>query len=298
MVRLIQTEFFKVRKRRMPWVLLGIMIVLMALFQFGMYGGYRSLESISEDRPVQAQGHQEALDQIGNLLSLPRATEGIFSMFQSAGGFLLVILVGSVVGAEYAWGTVRTSIIRGMGRDRYLLSKLATLLLLTLAGLIITFVFGFIFAVGTTLLLEGSIDWGFLGGLYIPRVLAMFGRTWFVLAVPISMAAMVAVLARSSAVAIGVGIAYPIIESIVVSILAGIAGWGETVREYSIGYNISAVMALNAMGGRYTSTGINLGNVPGGLVPAFWRTASLLVGYGLAFLVVAFYSFRKRDLTT
>lgn len=320
MVRLVLTELFKVRKRWMPWILLGIMVAILALFQFGMYAGHRSLESTIEPEPTpeelpsfipesqqesireelrehRQQERQDMLDQLGALVTLPRATEGIFSMAGSVGGFLLVILAASIVGGEYAWGTVRTNLILGMGRRRYLLSKVIAVLLLTLAGLVVTFVFGFVFAIGTTLLMNQGVDWSFLGGLFVPRVLAMFGRTWFILAAPISMAVMVAVLTRSSAVAIGVGIAYPIVESIVAGVLANIAGWGETFQQYTIGYNMTSVMALNAMGERYASAGINLGNAPGGTVPAFWRTASLLLGYGLAFLAVAFYSFRKRDLT-
>lgn len=297
MVRLVLTELFKVRKRWMPWILLGIMVALLALTQFGMYAAFRSMEGQAEESPMPRAQRQEAIEELETILTLPRATEMVFSIVQSMGGFLLVVLAGSIIGAEYAWGTVRTNIMRGMGRSKYLLSKLIAILLLTLIGLLITFVLGLIFAIGTTLLLEGSIDWSFAGGVFIPRVLAMFGRTWFVLAVPISMAVMVAVVTRSSAVAIGVGIAYPIAEGIIVGILAGVTGWGETVREYSIGYNIGAVMSLNAMGESYSNVGIHLGGSPAEIYPAFWRTASVLVGYGLAFLAVAFYSFRKRDLT-
>ncbi len=298
MPRLVLTELFKVRKRWMPYILLGILIALMALAQFGMYAAYRSMEGrLEEERPMPRAQRQEAIEELGTILTLPRATEGIFSIAQSMGAFLLVVLAGSIVGAEYAWGTVRTNIIRGMGRNKYLLSKLATILLLTLAGLVVAFIFGFIFTIITTLLINGSIDWGFLGGLYIPHVLAMFGRTWFVLAVPISMTAMVAVLTRSSAAAIGVGIAYPIAEGIIVGILAGVTGWGEVVQEYSIGYNMTTVMAYNALGERFTNVGISFGNLPDEAIPSFWRAASLLVGYALAFLAIAFYSFRKRDLT-
>ena len=297
MVRLVAAELFKVRKRWMPWILLGIMIAVMAVAQFGMYAAYRSMGDRVQESPVPRAQRQEAIEGLETVLALPRATEGIFSIAQSMGAFLLVVLAASIVGAEYTWGTVRTNVMRGMGRSRYLLSKLMTVLLLTLAGLAVTFAVGFVFAIGTTLLIDGGIDWGFFDGLFIPRVLAMFGRTWFVLAVPISMTVMVAVLTRSSAVAIGVGIAYPIVESIVAGILAGITGWGETFQQYTIGYNITSVMALNSMGETFTSAGVNLGNAPGGDVPAFWRTASLLIGFGLAFLAVAFYSFRKRDLT-
>jgi ABC-type transport system involved in multi-copper enzyme maturation permease subunit len=297
MVRLILTELFKVRKRWMPYILLGIMIALMALAQFGMYAAYRSMESSIEESPMPRAQEQEVIVELRTISTLPQTTEVIFSLTESMGAFLLVVLAGSVIGAEYAWGTVRTNIMRGMGRSNYLLSKLIAILLLTLMGLVIAFIFGFIFAIITTLL-EGAMDWGFLGGLYIPRVLAMFGRTWFVLAIPIAMTAMVAILARSSAVAIGVGIAYPIAESIIVSILAAVAGWGETVREYSIGYNMSAVMSFNAIGESYSNVGINFSGSPAETYPAFWRAGVLLAAYGLAFLVVAFYSFRKRDLTS
>jgi len=266
----------------MPWILLGVMIILLALFQFSMYAAYEN----TKDRPEDMQ----------SILTLPLSTEVIFSMAQAVGSVLLVILTASVVGAEYAWGTVRTNIIRGMGRNRYLLSKLTTILALTIVGLLVTFVFGFIFTIGTSLLIDSGIDWSFLEGLYVPRVLGMFGRTWFVLAVPISMVFMVAILTRSSAVAIGVGIGYPILESTIVNVLAQVAGWGEVVQEYSIGYNTTAVMTYNAMSERYTNVGINLGSASGKVLP-FWRATSLLVGYALAFLAIAFYSFRKRDLT-
>ena len=351
MPRLVLTELFKVRKRWMPYILLGILIALMALAQFGMYAAYRSGPRMNQGRTIGFETtlpdgrevsvnidcedllaggtvelppdtdpffaeqvrsqidtfrqnceqitaeEQEPFEQIETALTFPRATEGIFSIAQSMGAFLLVVLAGSIIGAEYAWGTVRTNIIRGMGRDRYLLSKLIAVSLLTLAGLVVAFIFGFIFTTITTLLIDKSIDWGFLGGLYVPRVLAMFGRTWFVLAVPISMTAMVAVLARSSAVAIGVGIAYPIAEGIIVSILAGVTGWGEIVQEYSIGHNMTTVMAYNAMGEGFAHVRIGFGLETAESIPAFWRPASLLVGYALAFLALAFYSFRKRDLT-
>ena len=282
MTRLVFTELFKVRKRWMPWILLAVMIVLLALFQFSMYAAYQSMT----DRPEDMQ----------SILTLPLSTEVIFSMAQAIGSILLVILTASVVGTEYAWGTVRTNIIRGMGRNRYLLSKLTAILTLTITALLVTFIFGFVFTIVTTALTDGGVEWGFLGGRYIPRVLAMFGRTWFVLAVPISMVFMVAVLTRSSSVAIGVGIGYPIIETIIVNILAGVAGWGEIVQEYSIGNNTTAVMTYNAMTERYTNVGVNL-SASTEAIPSFWRAGGLLAAYGLAFLVVAFYSFRKRDLT-
>jgi ABC-type transport system involved in multi-copper enzyme maturation permease subunit len=281
----------------MPYILLAVLVVLLALSQFGMYAGYKSIGSEMEREGMPRPQQEQAMNQMESALSLPHATSSIFSLAEGMGAVLLVILASSIVGAEYSWGTVRTTIIRGMGRMNYLLSKLATIMGLTLVGLTIAFLFGFIFSIITTVLMQGSLDWGSFGTLYVPRLLAMFGRTWFVLAVPISMATMAAVLTRSSAMAIGVGIGYPILEAIVMTILAQISGWGEVVQQYSIGYNINAVLALNSLDGSTMNVGINFGNNPDEGTPAFWRSGGLLSGYILAFLAISFYSFRKRDLT-
>jgi hypothetical protein len=102
-----------------------------------------------------------------------------------------------------------------------------------------------------------------------------------------------AVLARNSVVAVGVGIAHPIARGV----LASVTGWGEVVQEYSVGYNMTTMMAYNAMGEGFSDVGCHFGNSPFEAYPAFWRAAGLLAAYGLTFVAVAIYSFRKRDLT-
>lgn len=320
MFGLVRLELFKIRKRWMPWVLLIVMVAFLALGQFGMFAGYQSLKAAplpeSEPPPFflppeqreEILRHQEeavrrqeefrkrSLDRMAQVLTFPRALESPFGMGQSVGGILLIILAASVIGGEYAWGTVRSSIVRGVGRCSYLVAKLTALVLLALLGLLIVFALGAVFAGVTSYLVEGRIDWGFLSLGLAGRLLAMVGRTWFVLLVPILMAGMVAVLTRSSAVAIGVGIAYPLLEAIVIAILAQIAGWGETVRLYTIGYNINSLMLLNSLGEEPIRVGINLGIFPAE-EPSLLKSGGILLGYLLAFLLAMFYSFRRRDLT-
>lgn len=310
---LVRLELFKLRKRWLPWILLTVMAAFLAMGQFGMLAAYQSTKSAppppAEETPdflpqeqreemikQQQAGHQQFLDRMAETLTYPRALEGIFGISQSVGGILLVILTASVVGGEYAWGTVRVALARGIGRRNYLTAKLIAVMLLSLLGLLIALFLGSIFAGITTRLIEGGIDWSFLSLSLAGKLLAMIGRTWFVLLVPISMTAMVVVLTRSSAAATGVGIAYGLLETIVIVILAQITGWGETLRSYTIGYNVNSIIALNSLGGEPLRVGINLGNFPT-QEPSLLNSGGILAGYLLAFLLAMFYSFQKRDIT-
>lgn len=295
MVRLVFVEVFKLRKRWMLWILLGVLIAFLALLQFGTYLGYRAVEHASVDQ-IPRPEREVGLRQMRQALILPRSIEFTFGMAQGVGSVLLVILAASVVGAEYAWGTVRTTLIRGVDRTSYLLSKLIAVLLMALAGLVVAFFVGVVFTLITTALLGASTDWGFLSGAFVLKLLAMFGRTWFVLSIPVFLAVMVSVLTRSSAFGLGIGIAYSILEAIVVAILRGISGWGEAVQLYTIGYNSDAVMAWNSLGGEALDVGFHLGN-GGDTLVNFWKALGLLAAYGAFFLAVTFYTFKKRDVS-
>ncbi len=295
--RLMRVEWFKLRKRWMPWILLAIMLAFVALIQFAMYFGYRGLEN----QPIGPRGNegerQLALQLLRSALVLPRAVENSFNTARTVGSILMVILTASVIGGEYAWGTIRSNLILGMGRGRYLLSKLLLLLLLALAMLVIVFVVGFIFNMITTLLVAHRIDWGFLDGKFAVRLLAMLGRTWAVIAVPMFLAAMLTIVGRSSALGLSVGIAYAIVEPIVANLFGLIQGWGQQVELYTITYNSTTVMAHNALTGqplRMIGSFSDIANAA--TLPSFWKALAILGGYTVFFAVVTFLTFRKRDI--
>ena len=82
MVRLVALEWFKLRKRWMPWVLLGILLGLLLLSQGGIYLGYTQLRALAEGGgaagqvpPEVARQQHEALRQA---LVFPHAAAGPF----------------------------------------------------------------------------------------------------------------------------------------------------------------------------------------------------------------------------
>ncbi len=318
MAGLLAVEVFKLRKRWMPWVLLGIILALLTIIHFSIYAAHQATVLGAPESPAEAdlppnlseeqrrqlrermeeaqrQNRQSQAAELRRILTFPNALASAFSVGQSVGGLLLVVLAASVVGAEYAWGTVRTNLIRGPGRVPYLAAKLLLLLLLALVTLVLLFVASVLYTIITSSLVAGGIDWSFLDWGFAGRVLAAFGRTWFVMTLPMLMASLVAVATRSSAAATGVGIGYIFLEAIVVGILGAVSGWGETLRQYTIGYNVTAIMTMNTLGaGEVPLVGLNL--ILLDEPPGFFRAAGVLLGYALVFLGLAFYLFKKRDV--
>ena len=60
----------------------------------------------------------------------------------SAASFIGIVVVmtlaASVMGTEYSWGTLRTSLVSGVARRKFLASKVLTLLTVTAGGLVVT----------------------------------------------------------------------------------------------------------------------------------------------------------------
>ena len=136
-------EWFKLRRRWIPWVLLGIFAVFTQMLVWIGYLVFRSEGEV---------GAQE-------LFLLPGSvTLGIGSMFGIA-IVLMVTLSSSVVGTEYGWGTLRTVIARGPGRwAPSFLPNSASVALAGLAALVVVAVFIGIGSIVTTGLSENSSE--------------------------------------------------------------------------------------------------------------------------------------------
>ena len=112
---LTRWEWFKLRRRWVPWILLGFVLVIEQLIFWlvATLGDEVSYQSTSEN--------------IANGLG--------FSAF--FGPFIAVILAAVVVGGEYGWGTLRPVLSKGAGRWPFLASKAAVVVLVTVAILVI-----------------------------------------------------------------------------------------------------------------------------------------------------------------
>ncbi len=283
MTTYVLVELFKLRKRWMLWVMLVLLSLFLVLFHFVSYASFK----LGAQRGA---GPPDGLILPGSLDNALSAARGLVSL-------MLVILTASVVAGEYAWGTVRISLTRGVGRPRYLTAKLALLLLIAGAAILFVFWVSMAFSTVTTLGLTGGIDWDFLSFGFVGRALAAMGRTWATVAAPIFLTAMLAVLTRSSAAAIGVGIAYAVLEPTIAGAFGVLGGWGDDVARYTISYNTAAVTAWNSISGISPVDAFSFPGTPQSGLPNQWRSLAVLAGYSAAFLGVAYYVFGRRDVS-
>ncbi|MCX6013636.1 MAG: ABC transporter permease, partial [Chloroflexi bacterium] len=208
MIEMIKAELFKLRKRRMTWILLIILAAFYCLIFFAMYG-------IAQNSPSRMPA--ESLEVIKNTIRFPGAFDMIFSTARSIGTLLLIILVASAVGNEYGWGSMRQVLTKRGIRHNYVIAKLTSFIAITIIGLIIAVIIGFIIALITSNLL-GTIDWNFMTASFVGGLFRTFGWTLYSLLVYVLLAAFFAFLGRSVLVGIAGALGYYFVEAIAIGL--------------------------------------------------------------------------------
>jgi len=300
----LKTEFFKLRKRWLPYVLMVVMLASVLLPIVINYINYNDILSkhpelndveviINPDGSTEITGlpHPEPgssfdfessflarqLARYKQSLVLPGAMENVFNSVPGFGMFLVIVFAASVIGNEYAWGTVRQSIARGTSRLSYFVAKLLTSAIGAAAGILIAVLAGFIATIITSLLVEGAILWeGFAAWFF-----TSLGCSFLVIAVYLAMANFFAVALRSAMAGMAVAVAWFIGESIVLALVSMSTGWLADTSVYFISYNTSQLLSI---GGAEGFDGF------------LWKPVLILAGYIVVFIAGAYGVFRRQDL--
>ena len=115
MALLTRWEWFKLRRRWLPWFMLALTV---AITQALFWANVIFFEGDLSHRTLQ---------------------ENVANGLGAGGGFafMAMFLTIAFTGCEYAWGTLRPVLSRGVGRVQFLSAKLSLMLLANAAGLII-----------------------------------------------------------------------------------------------------------------------------------------------------------------
>jgi ABC-type transport system involved in multi-copper enzyme maturation permease subunit len=157
MLNLIRAEWFKLTRRPMTWVLLvvfvGLLVVLRATEFFavalsdGTFSGGEIRMSLLRE---------EQVEQFRRQLTFPGIFGAVLGHVNSIGGICAIVLAAGAIGSEYGWGTLRTQLARQPNRGRYLVTKVATLLLVLMAAIVIDLAIGALLALVFGGLLSGG----------------------------------------------------------------------------------------------------------------------------------------------
>lgn len=305
MLNQLKTEFFKLRKRWMPYVLLLAMLGSVLVPIVITYINYNDiLGKHPELNDVEVIVNPDGSTTITGLLTpepgssfdfessflarqlahykqalvLPGAMQSVFNSVPGLGMFLVIVLAASVIGNEYGWGTVRQSIARGTSRLSYYAAKLSTSAIGAAAGVLLAVLAGFIATIITSLLVEGSIVWeGFAAWFF-----TSLGCSFLVIAVYLAMATFFAVVLRSAMAGMAVAAAWFIGESIVLALVSMSTGWLADTSVYFISYNTSQLLSIGWAEG---------------FAGSLWKPVLVLTGYIVVFIAGAYRVFRRQDLT-
>ena len=324
LVKQVGWEWFKLRRRWVPYVLLAVLVLISqaaiwgtvlaynearnradtvvfegqdgALLEFDcdeILEGRADLSQAGELPPMLMddcqdwdQRRQEDAQGFYTLITPPGSAGFTMSIGHSIGLILVAILAASIIGAEHGWGTMRFVLIRGVRRWHVLASKLGIVWLAFAAALLIVGVLGTI---------SGQIIDGLLSGaegLENDRswggVTELFGRSLLSVLPYVAMVSLVTVAVRSSAAGIGIGIGYYFLEQTVVGIFGALFDWFQNVADFLLIYNIEAF--VNEGGGVIIGGGSPL-DYPGDL-----HTMLVMAAYTLVAGAVAFYLLHRRDV--
>ena len=225
-VLLTRWEWFKLRRRWVPWILLGFVLVIVQLI-------FWLVATLSDD-----VSYRSPAENIANGL-------GFSSFF---GPFIAVILAAAVIGGEYGWGTLRPVLSKGAGRWPFLASKVAIVTLFTAAVLLI---------LSITVMISGFIAEAVLappeaesyGDISWVNLLALYGRMVYGFLPYIALALFVVVLTGSNGVGVGLSLGYYIAESVILVPILAIFDWSDQVFAYLLGPNVNAWQSVPGNGG-------------------------------------------------
>jgi len=226
MIGLLRAEWLRLRKRRDLWL---VALALVALSMVAYASGLSSAET-NYGIPPGEQIPPEILEQIRQQRLRYAFPLSIGSVVQN-GQILILALIAyvaaAVSGAEYSYGTVRTSLVAHADRRGFMIVRLAGL---TVVGVVLI---GLLVLVGALLpaiaMLSGTRfpavvdqEFGSLAGL----VAVTFLTACFV----IGLTSLWVVLIRNAAVALVLTIAYVLSEGAIVGLIVRAAGEESAIR--------------------------------------------------------------------
>jgi ABC-type transport system involved in multi-copper enzyme maturation permease subunit len=284
---ILSIENTKILKRRMLWIEMAILAVLIIAL-------YSIIYAQLVDRNTQRMPYQ-ARSELLRVVTWPSALQNVlgFGSGNSLGGLLVIILTGTVTAQEYTWRTMQLWLSRGLPRPMLLGAKFVAMLFPVILFVVTPLIVGGGLTAIFTLHMDkslplGQIDWWHL-------VLSML-RTAYTLLPYATLTFMLAIVTRSTAAAIGIGMAYTLLVEGVASIIFTLLGGAlRDIVAYLPGSLAESVLKLNQaeMAGRMISTGNginmikNIDPIPAAIGIALWT---------VLFFGVAVWSFRRKDM--
>ena len=261
---------FRTRSATIVSLIIAVLLVGLLLILEGV--GYRN---VSTDASVDTSS-------IVWLLSFPGAFDGVLEFTYLFLAIIGLIYVATAAGSEWSWGTLKVAVARGQSRWKYTVATFASLAIILLIGMLITF------AAGLVAVVIGAAIAGLpLGNPFDPavlwRIFLELTRCWIALTGLTSLGYAVDMVAKSQMAGIGTVIGFFIVSFIGPALLP------DFVREVFkyMPFNVSGdAIGIQGPPGSGSTTGVE---------PTL--ALAIIIAWLVGSLVVASISVERTEIT-
>jgi ABC-type transport system involved in multi-copper enzyme maturation permease subunit len=274
---IISAELFKLRRRRMTWILLALGPLLVGVIYALFFASLAAGGSMAE----------ESRHNLETCLSFPNVIPfGDSTVFRIA-AILATILAGATTAAEFGWRTIVTITFWTGDRRRLILARLAAMGAFAAVALTVGYV-ALLAACLAGNLARGTFDAGDIHASLVPDTVLAIARGWLLVMVYVVLAVTIATLTRSSAAAVAIPLVVLLIEPFGVALLDALGGPASMAKDLTLSHNIDGVLAAD---GAISGTGETLSGYPSAL-----QAALFLAVFTMVTAWAGMTSFAKRDI--
>lgn len=222
-VAAVRAEWFKTVRRPATWVTIGLMLAIAVGLEYVLVYIVSThppagVEARTGAALAQARAGLYPEELVKKALANVPGVEGIFALI------LGVLMQGS----EFGWGTVKTSLVQRPGRLSVVSGQLVTLAVLVVVMAAGLFALDALAAYAIAVLDSHSVSWPAAAD-----IAKGVGAAWLILYMLGVFGFALATLARQSAMAIGLGLAYAlVIENLVFSLLVNLGDVFKRIQEW------------------------------------------------------------------
>jgi ABC-2 type transport system permease protein len=278
----VRAETYKVLRRRMTYITLASLVVLVGLVYVGLWLRLRDGPGTRPDSIAVFYAIRYAVS-FANAIPYGLSVERFFATI------VAVVFAGTMMGNEYDWRTASVVVSRGVRRWHFLFAKAVVAVGFTavavLAGLLAAF------AGQAWLTSLYGLPWGDIDAGWAWDAVAGVSRTTFVILPFVFLALLFGNLLKSGGQAVGAALGVFFSEQIFNSLLSIATGWPRDIPKAFFSENIDAVMRENGLSG--LGAGPFLIDAGG---PSAGRAAVVLFAWGTAFGLMLFWRFQRRDI--
>lgn len=288
MTRLIDSEFFKMRKRLMTWVCAAVLVGLIVLLYWVLWD--------ASDEATKRLGNSRFLQQdLRRVLFLQYSVPFSLQVVGFFGAVLAVVFAAGSAGGEYGWGTVRLIATSAPGRIKLMTAKMFVVTVMTCLGAALAVAVGLAMS-GLITWTSGGANWDFVTNDFLWNQFEAYLRTVYVLLPYVFMAFCISVLGRSTLAGVGAGLGVATVGRLIAELMQqGGEPW-RSLPDYFIHRNADILMAQNVVPRPLPQFGPSLRNLERN--EAFTpETAALILGiYIFVFVAATLIVFSRRDI--